>query len=115
MSPDPLPTSDNPDRRPPRKVGESLDRLLGNLGSPVAGTVAGLFGRWEELVGPRIAEHARPVAVKSGALVVVVDDHAWAAELRWLGPELVERIRSLLTDDSIGRIEVRTEPGDGPG
>ncbi len=107
MSPDPLPTSDGPDRRPPRRLGESLDRLLGGLGSPVAGTLAAVFGQWVELVGARIAEHARPAAVRDGALVVAVDDPAWASELQWLGPELAERIRGLLDDDSIERIEVR--------
>lgn len=115
MSPAPLPTPDDPDRRPPRRVGESLDRLLGNLGSPTAGTVAAVFGRWPEMVGTRIAEHARPTGVRGGALFVVVDDPAWASELQWLGPQLVERVKGMLGDDSIDRIEVRVDPGGDPG
>jgi predicted nucleic acid-binding Zn ribbon protein len=88
------------DGRAPRRLGESLDRVVEGLGgnstkavsgSPTKGS-SGLFSRWAELVGPDIAAHARPQRVHDGQLIVVTDDPAWASQLRWLASELVARI-----------------------
>lgn len=103
----PLPTSDGRGEWAPHTLGESLDRLLGQMGAPRRSTVAGLHERWAEVVGDALAAHTRPVRVRDGALVVGVDDPAWATQVRWLGTELAARARLVLNDDSIERIEVR--------
>jgi predicted nucleic acid-binding Zn ribbon protein len=91
----------------PRRLGADLDRVVAGLGATVRanrpGTssraddgevrgAAGLFGRWEQLVGPDIAAHTRLVGVRDRTLVVATDDPAWAAELRWLTSDLMARI-----------------------
>jgi predicted nucleic acid-binding Zn ribbon protein len=88
-------------------LAEGLDRVVAGLGDdrgPGDGGsgsarsanatrgASGLFSRWDELVGPAIAAHARPRRVQDGRLVVVTDDPAWAAQLRWLESDLVRRI-----------------------
>jgi hypothetical protein len=62
-----------------------------------------------------MANHARPVRVRDGVLVVAVDDPLWASEVRWLGPELASKARTLLNDDSIQRIDVRVAGSEGGG
>lgn len=78
-----------------------MDRVVNGLGSRgTSGTSrgstakgsSGLFSRWAELVGPEIAVHARPQGVEEGRLIVVTEDPAWAAQLRWLANELLTRI-----------------------
>jgi predicted nucleic acid-binding Zn ribbon protein len=91
-------------------VTEGLDRVMRRLGAPDADTLATLFSSWSELVGPRLAEHARPVSLTDGTLVVAVDDPAWASQLRWLEAELIERLSAAL-GDPIARLEVRVRPG----
>jgi predicted nucleic acid-binding Zn ribbon protein len=108
----PLPTGDGRSREPDL-LGTSLDRVLRHLGAPVAETVNGVFSRWDEVVGTRIAAHARPVAVRGGTLIVAVTDPAWASELAWLGDELAARARDVLGDDSIVRIDVKVRPTGG--
>lgn len=108
----PLPTTDGPSEGIPRTVGENLDRLLGRWGAPRRTTVAGVEGRWAEVVGEALAGHTRPVRVRDGTLVIAVDDPAWATQVRWLGEDLAARARAVLNDDSIHGIEVRVSPTD---
>jgi predicted nucleic acid-binding Zn ribbon protein len=102
-----LPTADGHE---PRRVTEGLDRVMKRLGAPDADTLATLFSSWSELVGPRLAGHARPVSLTDATLVVAVDDPAWASQLRWLEAELIERLAEAL-GEPITALEVRVRPG----
>jgi predicted nucleic acid-binding Zn ribbon protein len=101
---EPLPSSSE---REPAALGESLDRLVRGLGAPSAATVGGLFERWAEVVGDRVADHARPVSLRDGILVVAVDDPAWAPQLRFLEPEILARVREVLGEDDVTSLQVR--------
>lgn len=105
---DPLPTGDGD--RGPRPVGQSIDRLVRNLGGPSAQTVEGVFGRWNEIVGEQVAAHTRPLSLRKESLVVAVDDPAWAPELRFLEPEILRRVREVLGVEGVERLEVRVRP-----
>lgn len=100
----PLPTARE---RGPEPMGPTLDRVLRTLGGAPAGVVGALFGRWEEIVGPQLAGHARPVAVQDGVLVVGVDDPAWATQVRFLEVELVRRVGDVTGSTDVSRVEVR--------
>lgn len=76
----------------PIPIGESLDAVVRSLHGPDRRQVGGLFGRWDEIVGPQVAAHARPVRLDRGVLVVEVDDPAWATQLRLLSGRLRERL-----------------------
>jgi len=86
----------------PRSVGESLGRVSAALGIDPA-----LLVEWPQLVGPALAAHTRPRALRAGTLVVAVDDPAWATQLRWLEADLVARLGELVGPDRVVRIEVR--------
>jgi hypothetical protein len=55
---------------------------------------------------------ARATAVKleSGVLIVETTSAQWTAEIRRSSPMIVERLRSLLDDQTIERIDVREIP-----
>jgi predicted nucleic acid-binding Zn ribbon protein len=105
---DPLPTRDGRDG--PDPVREGLDRLVKGLGGPSVDAVGGVFGRWAEIVGDSLAAHTRPLALRDGGLQVAVDDPAWAPELRFLEPQILGRLREVLGEVDIARIEVRVRP-----
>jgi predicted nucleic acid-binding Zn ribbon protein len=109
---DPLPTNDGP--QDPAPVTTGLDRVVKGLGGPSADTVRGVFGRWSDIVGERVASHAWPLSLCDGALRVAVDDPAWAPQLRFLEADIVRRVREVLGSSEIARIEVRVRPVKGP-
>lgn len=87
----------------PRPLRESLDRYRTPL-SQVADA-------WADAVGETVAAHARPVAIRDGALVVAVDDPAWAGQLRWLGNDILLRLREALGEPVAERVDVRLPRG----
>ena len=94
----------------PRRVGESMPRLLGRLGaSTTPATMEAVFTRWEELVGAELGEHLRPVRVDGRALVVAVDHPAWATQVRRMGDQLLDRVAEETGADRPARVEVRVQ------
>ncbi len=97
----------------PRRVGESMPRLLGRLGAPASpATMEAVFTRWEEVVGAELGEHLRPLRIDGRALVVAVDHPAWATRARMESGQILARIRSL-GDAPIERLEVIVERAHG--
>jgi predicted nucleic acid-binding Zn ribbon protein len=92
------------------RIGELLDRVVRGLGSPGADVIEEVFRRWPELAGP-LADHARPVAVRDGALVVAVDEPAWATEVRFRQREVLDRLDQRVGAGRVSRIDIRIRPG----
>lgn len=94
-----------------------LNRLATKLGVPSASIFRSVLARWPEVVGDDILEHAQPRSLVERVLSVAVDDPRWATQLKWLGPQLVNRLNDAVGEDAIDRIEVRLEgarPGSRP-
>lgn len=108
-----VPSGQNPSQREPRKVSESLDRIAKRLGGPSSGAASSVFSRWDELVGPDIAGHARPVSLHAGILVLAVDHPAWATQLRYMTADLLTRIGAVTAGAEVREIHLRVtgEPG----
>jgi len=45
--------------------------------------------------------------LRHGVLVVVVDDPAWATQLRWLESDLLARLATIAGEGTITQIQVR--------
>jgi predicted nucleic acid-binding Zn ribbon protein len=91
----------------PVPVTEALDGLLRSMrGGSGRAEVGGVFGRWDEAVGPAVAAHVRPVRLEHGTLLVEVDDPAWATQVRYLTTDLLDRLAKV-TGVVVERVEVR--------
>ena len=78
----------------PVPVTAALDGLLRSMrGGAGRAEVGGVFGRWDDAVGPMIAANVRPVRFEQGALLVEVDDPAWATQVRFLTDDIRRRLR----------------------
>jgi predicted nucleic acid-binding Zn ribbon protein len=95
------------DSADPRPIRASLDRVAKSLGGPDAGSLSGLFGRWDEIVGAQLAAHARPLSLSRGVLVVAVTEPGWATQLTYLEGDLLRRFQDALGDGVVDRVEVR--------
>jgi predicted nucleic acid-binding Zn ribbon protein len=65
---------------------------------------ADIFRLWPDIVGPRIAERAKPVRLRRGRLVVECVDAVWRTELKFLTPELLEQIRRVVGEGLVDEI-----------
>lgn len=104
-------TGTGPDDRDPQLVKSLLERLIGDHGWDVNLRVHGLFGRWTELVGDDIGEHATPESFNDGVLTVRTDSTAWATQLTLLAPQIVARLNEELGHGTVTAIDVRGPQG----
>ena len=95
-------------------VGGVLGRVLQQLGlnREMAGWRA--VSAWPELVGPRVASHARAVAFRDGTLHVEVEGSAWMQELAYLKRDLVRRINQQLGGDDVRDVRLMLPRGGRP-
>jgi predicted nucleic acid-binding Zn ribbon protein len=69
-----------------------------------------VFAHWEDVVGPSVAAHARPLSLRDGVLAVAVDNPAWATQLRLLGNELLARLSEAAGPGVVTSLDVRVRP-----
>ncbi len=96
-----------PRRDDPQPLGAAIEGLIGERGWELPVATGSVFGRWAQIVGPGLAEHTVPEALRDGELVVVADSTAWATQLRLLSAQLVRRLNAELGDGSVLRVKVR--------
>jgi predicted nucleic acid-binding Zn ribbon protein len=101
----------HPDDRDPQLLDATLGRLVADHGWELDLRVHGVFGRWPEIVGTEIADHATPESFADGRLVVRTDSTAWATQLRLLAPTVVRRLNEELGHGTVTAIEVQAPHG----
>ena len=89
-------------KKAPVSLGDALERLLRSLDMQEKLEEHQAVERWPEVVGERIAEHARAVFFDSGKLIVEVDSAAWRQELFYMKQEMLARL-----DRSFGKTLVQ--------
>jgi hypothetical protein len=105
----------------PRPLSEGIDEAVRRLvpadpspgAPPSSGTLAAVFSRWEEIAGPSVARHVRPLRVSGGVLLVAVDQPAWATQVRSLSRHLLDRVAEV-SGEAPDRLQVTVRPLDGP-
>jgi len=81
-----------PDDRDPQQLGRLASRIAADRGWTTHLSGGAVFGRWAELVGAEVAEHATPVSLRDGELTVQAVSTAWATQLRLLQRDLLAKI-----------------------
>ena len=61
-----------------------------------------MFTRWREIVGDSVADHAWPVALEKGVLVVAVDHPAWATQLGFLEADVRRQVAEMTGLETTG-------------
>jgi len=94
-------------RRRPRSLEDLVPWVLGELGLEGAGALIRIVERWEAAVGPEVARHARPAALRDGALEVAVDSSVWCQELQLHRARILEALRRELGDEAPSALWLR--------
>lgn len=89
----------------PRRINESVPRVLRRLGAPPSDTMAVVFTRWAEVAGPALEDHVRPLRMDGSTLLVAADHPVWASRTRMETAAMLARAKAL-GDSVIERIEV---------
>jgi predicted nucleic acid-binding Zn ribbon protein len=76
----------------PRRVSESLEVIVQGISPQTAGEFGVVFGKWEDIVGARLAAHVQPVRATAEALVVAADHPAWATQIRALSTTVLAEV-----------------------
>ncbi|MFT3876415.1 MAG: DciA family protein [Propioniciclava sp.] len=94
------------ERAEPVALGEALEGVIQERGWTTEVNVHLLLGRWPELVGPAVAEHATPEAYRDRVLVVRTTSTNWASQLRLMAPQLVARMNASLGQGTVTRVQI---------
>ncbi|SCL22792.1 Predicted nucleic acid-binding protein, contains Zn-ribbon domain (includes truncated derivatives) [Micromonospora nigra] len=95
-----------PDPRDPQPLGAVLDRLVKARGWQQPAAEATVFGAWERVVGPDVAQHSRPVKLEDGELTVEARSTAWATQLRLLAASLLRQIASEVGHNVVRKLHI---------
>lgn len=93
----------------PVPISRSLDSIMKSLRGTDRIQIGGVFGRWDDAVGPAVAAHVRPVRLDQGVLTVEADEPAWATQVKFLAGTITARLAEVANVE-IERIEVRVGP-----
>lgn len=85
-------TGPGPDPGDPQPFAAVLGKLVKTRGWQRPAAEATVFGQWDKVVGPEIAEHCRPVKLEGGELTIEAVSTAWATQLRLLAGSLIKQI-----------------------
>ncbi len=97
----------------PRPIGESVSQAVARLSEAGPAQLSAVFSRWEEVAGPVLGRHVRPVRISGGVLVVAADHPAWATEVRALSASVLERVGEI-AGEVPDRLEVTVRRPGGP-
>jgi predicted nucleic acid-binding Zn ribbon protein len=95
-----------PDDRDPQPLGRIASRIAADRGWSSRLTTGRLFGRWDAIVGEEVAEHARPMSLKDGELVIQAESTAWATQLRLLQRQLLAKIAAGVGHGVVTKLKV---------
>src|SRR5512143_2743525 len=89
------------------KLSATLSRILKARGLEGRLREYRIFGLWDRTVGPAIARHARPQALRGKKLGLIVDSPAWMQQLSLMKPDIIEKLNRELGRETIGDITMR--------
>lgn len=97
--------------RAPNALSELLGQWVDRRGWQDRLQDSQIHRRWLEIAGEEIAAHAEPVRLRGGVLVVRAQSGAWATQLRYLTPRLLERAQQVLGADRVERVQIVSGEG----
>lgn len=91
----------------PERIGRLVPRVLEDLGFEGVARIVQIAERWEEAVGPEIARHCQPAALRDGTLEATVDSSAWCQQLRLQTPEILGALKQVFGVDAPTALRLR--------
>ena len=85
-----------------------IPTVLKQLESPESLRRQSLVNRWSEIVGPKIAQHTKPLLGRDAELLIWTDQSSLAYELNQrYRPTILKRVHVLLGENAVRRVRIR--------
>jgi hypothetical protein len=94
----------------PEGMRDLVARAVSSLGLGDLAAAGRLFRSWEEIVGSEVAARSQPLSLRDGVLRIQTDSPAWAAEVRYLAPEVLRRANAALGRELARELKVSLRP-----
>jgi predicted nucleic acid-binding Zn ribbon protein len=85
-------------RREPRPLGALVEGVLGDLGLDAASSIVRIAQCWPAAVGPEVAAHCRPSALRGTVLEATTDSSVWCQQLQLQRTAILAALRRELGD-----------------
>ena len=90
--------------RRPESIGTVLAAVIRDLGCGRRLEEQRAVVEWEDIVGSKVAEHARAVRVDGGRLFIEVDSSVWAQELSLMRRKIRREINERIGKETIEHV-----------
>ena len=87
-------------------LGEIVDGLLAERPLAVGIRLGRLAAGWDAVVGPTLAQVTTPTGLERGTLRVRATTSSWAAQVRFLGPEIARAANAQLGEQLVANVQV---------
>ncbi len=94
-------------QRHPKSIGPVVGQVLADLGLEAAQDAFRIGELWEEAVGPEVARHCRPVAVRGKVLEAEVDSSVWCQQLQMEREQLLAALHERMGDAAPSDLRLR--------
>ncbi|MGE4293916.1 MAG: DUF721 domain-containing protein [Desulfovibrio sp.] len=88
----------------PSRVQEVLERLLPGLDEHGGLKLVRLWRGWPRVLGPDLAELARPLGRRGATLLLASEDPVAVQELAYFAPEILERVNDFLGEEVFDKV-----------
>ena len=93
-------------------IGNVIQDMLKNHRLATDTSLIRVWDVWEEAVGEVIAANTRPAAFKGDLLIVNATSSSWLQQLRFLKPEIIQKINHVLGEVPVKDIKFKIGPVD---
>lgn len=97
------PRPDANDPQPLGRVAGQIARSRGWGGKIAEGSI---FGSWDTVVGPDVAGHAQPTALRDTVLHVQAESTAWATQLRLMQTQILAKIAAAVGNGVVTSLRI---------
>ena len=93
-------------------IGSVLRDVLKNSRLETDTSLIKVWDIWQEAVGDVIAANTRPAAFKGNLLIVNATSSSWLQQLRFLNPEIIQKLNHVLGEIPVNDIKFKIGPVD---
>ncbi len=76
-----------------KELSSTIEDLYKDLGISEKFILGCLKNKWPQIVGEGLSSHSEPSSINNGELLIKVNSHLWAEEMRFLSDSIIEKLK----------------------